>query len=118
MNVAGVRVVVVGMGKSGRAAVDLLTEKGARVTAVEQNPGPGVLPQTPESFTGAELVVLSPGVPADLDLAKGKRVIGDLELASWFMQGDIAGVTGSNGKTTTTALTGHILGESGITAQV
>ncbi len=45
-------------------------------------------------------------------------MIGDLELASWFLQGDIAGITGSNGKTTTTALTGHILRECGIAAQV
>jgi UDP-N-acetylmuramoylalanine--D-glutamate ligase len=46
------------------------------------------------------------------------KVVGDLELASWFLQGEIIGITGSNGKTTTTALTGHILKESGIAAQV
>ena len=123
---------VVGMARSGVAAVELLVEKGARVTAVDQNANPNarlselgirVLPQVEESFAGAELVVLSPGVPADLDLlqkarARGARVIGDLELASWFLQGDIAGITGSNGKTTTTALTGHILRECGIAAQV
>jgi UDP-N-acetylmuramoylalanine--D-glutamate ligase len=45
-------------------------------------------------------------------------VIGDLELAGWFLRGDIIGITGSNGKTTTTALTGHILESSGIAAQV
>ena len=132
VNLAGVRVVVVGLARSGVAAVELLVEKGARVTAVDQNAIPNarlsargihVLAQAAESFAGAELVVLSPGVPADLDLvqqarAKGARVIGDLELASWFLQGDIAGITGSNGKTTTTALTGHILRESGIAAQV
>ena len=74
--------------------------------------------------TDADLIVLSPGVPADLDVvdrrarARQSRVIGDLELASWFLQGEIIGITGSNGKTTTTALTGHILQASGIAAQV
>ncbi len=125
MNLKGVRVVVVGMAKSGVAAVELLIEKGADVRAVdEKGPGAGghgpveVLPQIASSFEGADLIVLSPGVPADLDLLSGKRVIGDLELASWFMQGDTMGITGSNGKTTTTALTGHILESSGIAAQV
>jgi UDP-N-acetylmuramoylalanine--D-glutamate ligase len=132
VNLSGVRVVVVGMARSGVAAVELLLEKGARVTAVDQKSIPNariselglsVLPQAEESFADAELVVLSPGVPVDLDLAqkaraRGARVVGDLELASWFLQGNIAGITGSNGKTTTTALTGHILRESGIAAQV
>ena len=68
-------------------------------------------------------MVLSPGVPADLDLldpvrGRGIPVIGDLELASWFLKGEIIGITGSNGKTTTTAMTGHILQASGIPAQV
>ena len=73
-----------------------------------------VQPQEAAAFEGADLVVLSPGVPADLDLAEDARrrgvpVIGDLELASWFLKGEIIGITGSNGKTTTTAMTGHIL---------
>lgn len=127
MKLQGARVVVVGMARSGVAAVELLMEKGARVIAVDQNPGtkPGlaVQPQEAASFEGAELVVLSPGVPADLDLVesirgRGVPVIGDLELASWFMKGEIIGITGSNGKTTTTAMTGHILKASGIPVQV
>jgi UDP-N-acetylmuramoylalanine--D-glutamate ligase len=127
MNVAGARVVVVGMARSGVAAAELLQEQGARVTAVDQapgtNPGLEVRPQEAASFEGADLVVLSPGVPADLDLLepvrrRGTPVIGDLELASWFLKGEIIGITGSNGKTTTTAMTGHILKASGIPAQV
>jgi UDP-N-acetylmuramoylalanine--D-glutamate ligase len=127
MRVEGARAVVVGMARSGVAAVELLREQGARVTAVDQSPvtnlGTVVLPQEAASFEGADLVVLSPGVPADLDLIeqvrrRGVPVIGDLELASWFMKGEIIGITGSNGKTTTTALTGHILKSSGIPAQV
>jgi UDP-N-acetylmuramoylalanine--D-glutamate ligase len=49
---------------------------------------------------------------------RGVRVIGDLELASWFLQGETIGITGSNGKTTTTAMTGHILKQAGIPAQL
>jgi len=123
MKLAGTRVVVVGMARSGVAAVELLREKGASVRAVDQNPGPGIEPQTEASFADAELIVLSPGVPADLTVLestrrRGVRVIGDLELASWFLEGDIIGITGANGKTTTTALTGHILKQSGIPVQV
>ena len=127
MKVAGAKVVVVGMARSGVAAVELLREKGASVRAMDQNPmtvaGVTIEPQTEASFADAELIVLSPGVPADLDVIdsarrRGVRVIGDLELASWFLQGEIIGITGANGKTTTTVLTGHILKQSGIPVQV
>ncbi len=127
MNLTGAKVVVVGMARSGVAAVELLREHGALVRAVDQNvraiPGIAVEAQTADAFVGAELIVLSPGVPADLDVindarGRGTRVIGDLELAGWFLQGEIIGITGSNGKTTTTALTGHILQSSGIAAQI
>jgi UDP-N-acetylmuramoylalanine--D-glutamate ligase len=114
------------------AAVELLLEKGAKVKAVDQRPvegarlaalGVAAVAQTDAAFEGADLIVLSPGVPADLDVlsaarGRGVKVIGDLELASWFLEGDIAGITGANGKTTTTALTGHIFASSGIPAQV
>jgi UDP-N-acetylmuramoylalanine--D-glutamate ligase len=132
MKVEGTRAVVVGMARSGVAAVELLMDQGASVTAVDQAPvtnprlkelGVSVQPQVAAAFEGADLVVLSPGVPADLDLAENARrrgvpVIGDLELASWFLKGEIIGITGSNGKTTTTAMTAHILKASGIPAQV
>jgi UDP-N-acetylmuramoylalanine--D-glutamate ligase len=124
MKLEGAKVVVVGMARSGMAAVELLREKGARVRAVDQKPAAaGVEPQTEASFADAELIVLSPGVPADLAVLegarhRGARVIGDLELASWYLQGEIIGITGANGKTTTTALTGHILKQSGIAVQV
>jgi UDP-N-acetylmuramoylalanine--D-glutamate ligase len=104
--------------------VELLREKGASVRAVDRNPaGAGVEPQTESSFADADLIVLSPGVSADLAVLagarrRGVRVIGDLELASWFLEGDIIGITGANGKTTTTALAGHILKQSGIPVQV
>jgi UDP-N-acetylmuramoylalanine--D-glutamate ligase len=132
MRLEGVHALVVGMARSGVAAVELLVEKGAKVTAMDRKPveharltalGIPVVRQEPAAFAHADLIVLSPGVPADLDevvqaRGRGVRVIGDLELASWFLQGEIIGITGANGKTTTTALTGHILQHSGIPAQV
>ena len=132
MKVQGARAIVVGMARSGVAAVELLLDQGARVGAVDQAQvrdsrfaelGVTVQPQDAAAFEGADLVVLSPGVPADLDLlepvrGRGVPVIGDLELASWFLKGEIIGITGSNGKTTTTAMTGHILKSSGIPVQV
>lgn len=129
MNLSGAKVVVVGMARSGVAAVELLLAKGAHVRALDQKPV--AIPnlrvkvelQEPSAFTDADLIVLSPGVPADLPEIeqarwRGIRVVGDLELASWYLQGGVIGITGSNGKTTTTALTGHILGAAKIPAQV
>src|ERR1700726_3612288 len=128
MELKGRRVVVVGMARSGVAAVRLLQQKGALVRAVDEKPmgevlGVTVEPQTEAAFRDADLVVISPGVPADLDLlerarARGAAVIGELELAAPFLKGGNIGVTGTNGKTTTTALVGHILKESGIACQV
>jgi len=130
MKLEGAKVVVVGMARSGVAAVELLRQKGASVRAADQNPamagvvaGVQVEPQAEAAFRDAELIVLSPGVPADLAIfeearRRGVRVIGDLELAGWYLQGEIIGITGTNGKTTTTALTGHILKHSGIPVQV
>ncbi len=116
--------VVVGMEKSGTAAVKLLLERGALVRAVDEKPHQAVLgiqvePQVEKSFEGAELVVISPGVPADLAILEKLRgraipIIGELELAAPFLEDRIIGITGTNGKTTTTALTGHLLRESGI----
>jgi UDP-N-acetylmuramoylalanine--D-glutamate ligase len=74
-------------------------------------------------FQSAQLIVLSPDVPADLaPLEEARRrgvpVIGEVELAAPYLKGRTIGITGSNGKTTTTSLTGHILRESGVTVQV
>jgi UDP-N-acetylmuramoylalanine--D-glutamate ligase len=116
------------MARSGVAAVRLLQQKGALVRAVDEKPmgevlGVTVEPQTEAAFRDADLVVISPGVPADLDplekaRARGISVIGELELAAPFLKGGNIGVTGTNGKTTTTALVGHILKESGVPCQV
>src|SRR5579863_8459883 len=122
------------MAKSGLASVELLVRQGAKVRATDIKAAADVqqrleelrVPfqlQSPEVFDGADLIVLSPGVPVDLDplevaRRRGAAVIGEVELASYFLQGPVVGITGSNGKTTTTALVGHILSESGIPAQV
>lgn len=128
MKLDGAKVVVVGMARSGIAAVRFLIDQGASVRAVDEKPmaevaGIRVEPQDEAAFQDADLVVISPGVPADLDLlkpvrARGIPVIGDLELAAPFLTGNTIGITGSNGKTTTTALTGHILQHAGIPCQV
>jgi len=137
MKLEGLRVVVLGMARSGLAAVQFLAARGARVTATDSSPleklgsagealdelGISFLPQRAELLTGADLVVVSPGVPAsapDLEKARavGVEVIGEVELAARFLKGPVAAITGSNGKTTTTTLLGHLLATAGVAAQV
>ncbi len=132
MKLSGIRALVVGLGKSGVASAELLLKHGAVVRATDTSPeaernvarlGIEFRVQSPEVFESADLIVLSPGVPADLPpleaaRRRGVAVIGEVELAAPFLQGRIIGVTGSNGKTTTTALTGHILRECAVPVQV
>jgi len=70
------------------------------------------------TFRGQDLIVVSPGVPFDAPLlqqarAMGETVIGEIELAAQFFPGRMIAITGSNGKTTTTALTGEIIAGAG-----
>jgi len=137
MELRGAKALVVGMKKSGMASAALLVREGAHVRATDLKPlaelpeaaplveklGIPFAQQTPELFEGCELIVLSPDVPADLApleeaRRRGTRVIGEVELAAPFLQGNTIGITGSNGKTTTTSLTGHILAEAGLPVQV
>src|SRR6266851_429073 len=108
-------VAVVGVGKSGLAAIELLLEQGARVRAIDSGPaaeikyrlaslGVELLAQEEKSFAGAELIVQSPGVPLETIPSTHVPVIGEVELASYYLRGPSIGITGSNGKTTTTAL--------------
>ena len=133
MNLSGQKALVVGMKRSGVASAKLLLRAGAQVRATDLKPlaelpeaaelGIPFAQQTPAVFEGCDLIVLSPDVPADLApleeaRRRGVRVIGEVELAAPFLKGRTIGVTGSNGKTTTTSLTGHILRESGVPVQV
>ena len=124
MNLRDKRALAVGMEASGKAAVRFLASQGADVTASDLKPVEGLgvpfLLQTDDLFDQPfDLIVTSPGVPFDLPglvraRAAGVKVIGDVELAASYLQGHVIGITGTNGKTTTTSLTAHILRESGV----
>ncbi len=130
MDVAGKRITVFGMAKSGVATLELLKKHGAVVRASDMKTRESLpafdaefVPQSAAALEGCDLAVLSPGVPADLPIFKdaasrGVPVLGDVEAASWFLRGPILGITGANGKTTTTALAGHLLNTAGIACQV
>jgi UDP-N-acetylmuramoylalanine--D-glutamate ligase len=131
------KALVVGMKKSGMASAELLARTGAEVRATDLKPlgdlpeardllarlGIPFVGQTPEVFEDRDLIVLSPDVPADLPpleaaRKRGARVIGEVELAAPYLKGRTIGITGSNGKTTTTSLIGHILRHAGVPVQV
>jgi len=137
VNVSGARVVIIGLGVSGRSAARLLARHGARVLASDSAPEPvrreeltelenrGVEFETGGHsrtlLDDADLVVLSPGVdpttgPAAEALERGMKVVSEIEAASWFFDGPVIGITGSNGKSTTTALTAEMLLAGGIGA--
>lgn len=126
MKFEGIRALVVGMEKSGRAAFEFLRARGAAVTPADLNPHDveGFRLQTDQLFDEPwDLIVPSPGVPLDLPglaraKARGVNVIGEVELAAPYLRGPVIGITGTNGKTTTTSLTGHILRSAGTPVQV
>jgi UDP-N-acetylmuramoylalanine--D-glutamate ligase len=133
MDVPGKTAVVVGLGRSGVAAARLLLAKGARVIATDTAPRANATPEVialeaagaelalgghPDAiFARADLAIVSPGVPsfAALDAFEksGREVIGEMELASRFVSAPIALIGGTNGKSTTTALTGAMLEAAG-----
>jgi UDP-N-acetylmuramoylalanine--D-glutamate ligase len=129
------RVLVVGLGKSGVASALFLKAHGARVTMSDTKSGDELRNEIPvlldhgitvetgghgeRTFRGQDLIVVSPGVPVDAPplvqaRSMGEAVIGEIELAAQFLPGPIVAITGSNGKTTTTSLTGEILTASGL----
>src|ERR1700723_246774 len=133
------RVLVVGLGKSGVASALFLKTHGALVTVSDTKSGDELRNEIPalldhgitvetgghgeRTFRGQDLIVVSPGVPIDLPMlgqarAMGEAVVGEIELAAQFLAGPIVAITGSNGKTTTTTLTGEILTASGVSALV
>src|SRR5450755_344839 len=134
MDVKGKRVLVVGLGKSGIASALFLADRGARVAVSDTKSAEELHHEIPQlldhgivveagyhgerTFKEQELIVISPGVPADVpQLLQARQagipVIGEVELAARYLKGKIVATTGSNGKTTTTALTGEIIAASG-----
>lgn len=128
------RVVVIGAARSGIAAARFLAARGAQVTISDSRSGSALDAarsqvgahavtweeggNRPETARAADLVVVSPGVPrenAALQAAQaaGVEVIGEVELAARHLRGPLVAITGSNGKSTTTVLTGEILRASG-----
>lgn len=134
MNGSWHRVLVYGLGLSGRAAARLLLERGAAVLAVDDKavevngdlagrvemlPGGGsqTLP------AGIDAVVVSPGVPLDRPILEDARrrgvpVIAEVELAFPLLNGPVVAITGSNGKSTTTAMTGEMVRAAGLPVEV
>jgi UDP-N-acetylmuramoylalanine--D-glutamate ligase len=134
VELAGARVTVMGLARSGVAACRLLQAAGARVTVADQKEpaeltevlraidrdhvGVTVGTRYESSLDEADLVVISPGVPyrlASIEAARrrGVKVIGEMELASQFLRSPLLAITGTNGKSTTVTLIGKMLAESG-----
>src|SRR5947208_1925172 len=130
----GKRVLVVGLARTGLAAALFCAARGAKVTATdartENEIGEAIAPlrtagvslelggHRENAFLEQDLIVPSPGVPADAPLlqaarAKGVAIWSEVELADRFLKGRLIGITGSNGKTTTTSLIEHILKGAG-----
>ena len=136
MKVDGRKALVLGAGRSGIASAKFLSERGATVALHDRKPiaawsdaarslketnGVGLIDgQIPSWLLDQiDLVVISPGVPTGSIPAryvdrKDGEVIGEVELAYRFLRGRMVGITGSNGKTTTTTLIGEILKDAGL----
>jgi UDP-N-acetylmuramoylalanine--D-glutamate ligase len=139
MDLAGKKVLVVGLARTGVALAHFLTRAGSRVTVTDMASAGELadmrkLIQTlpveeelevpePADVRRFDLILPSPGVPPELPWLEAARrhgipVWGELELASHFLTRPVIAVSGTNGKTTTTTLVGKFLAASGITALV
>lgn len=134
MNLRGKKVLVVGFGRSGQAAARYCAGQGACVTVTDNGPSsqfaeimPSFAPLQLTTYFGghpdscfheADVIVVSPGVPDLPQLAEaranGVPVVGELELAVQEISAQVVAITGTNGKSTTTALVGHLLAEGGV----
>jgi UDP-N-acetylmuramoylalanine--D-glutamate ligase len=129
MDLQGKKILVVGLARTGVAVVRFLAQAGALVTVTDMREEEALSESlaeladlhlnlelgrhVPYSFLMADLIVVSPGVPMDikpLEMARSqkRRVVSEVELASWFITAPMVAITGTNGKTTTTTLTGEI----------
>lgn len=139
IELAGKKVLVVGLARTGIATALFCAERGASVTATESRPEAEIAETAAklraagvtlelgghraESFVRQDLIVPSPGVPPMMPALAAARAIGvpvwsEIELAWRFLRGRLICITGSNGKTTTTSLIGHILETAGFSVQV
>jgi UDP-N-acetylmuramoylalanine--D-glutamate ligase len=135
----GKRVLVVGLARTGEAVSLFAAGYGATVTATDEKPENALAAaahklravgvrlelggHTPEAYREKDLVVVSPGVPSNLPLLAAARKAGipvwsEIELAWRLLRGKLVAITGSNGKTTTTALAAHILKTAGLATLV
>ena len=132
------RIGIIGLARSGMAAARLIVRLGGIPLASDIRPATDLVPELEElqalgvTFeTGghterlleADYLILSPGVPRSIEIVRkaydiGLPIFSEIELASWFCRGRIIAITGSNGKTTTTTLTGEILARAGIPHRV
>ncbi|MGH7566234.1 MAG: UDP-N-acetylmuramoyl-L-alanine--D-glutamate ligase [Gemmatimonadota bacterium] len=139
VEIAGARVGVLGLGRSGMAVARLLADKGADVYASDLNSEGGIA-RAAAALAGAgvqvevgrhdtarlaacDWIVTSPGIPPGADVLQdsgvaSRMIYSEIEVASWFADAPIAAVTGTNGKTTTTALLGEVARAGGIAATV
>jgi UDP-N-acetylmuramoylalanine--D-glutamate ligase len=134
MELKNKKILVVGLARTGAAVARFLAEQGAKVTVTDMKERAALASfvdalagleislelgrHGADTFTGADLIVVSPGVPMDIAPLKSARergvpVISEIELAYAFIQAPIAAITGTNGKTTTTTLTGEIFERCG-----
>ncbi len=133
MEFKGKTVVVVGLARSGVSAANLLSGRGANVIVADSKEisllreavrqlDPGVRveagPHSEETFSAADLIVVSPGVPMEIPVLRharerGVEVIGEVELGFRLLPGTYVAVTGTNGKSTTTTLIGKMLERTG-----
>lgn len=138
MELKGRETLIVGFGKTGEELCHFLLNRGAHVTVSEQREAEqlsekigfwkdrGVVFETGghhrETFLSAHMIFPSPGVPmiAELEeaIAKGVEVLSEIELAFRFLKGRVVGITGTNGKSTTTILSNNILHDGGIKSQL
>lgn len=139
MNVSGKKIVIVGLARTGVAVARYITAQGAQVTVTDMKTAAELhewlehltgLPLTFELgghsdalFSSADLIVVSPGVPMDIRPLRhareiGRIIVSEVELASRFIAAPIIAITGTNGKTTTTTLTGEICRAAGLSTFV
>lgn len=147
LKLEGKKILVVGLARSGEAAASFLLSRGAQVVVTDSadRDDPEIAERKErlellarrlgarlefelgghriDSFVSSNLIVVSPGVPLTIEplqraRAAGVEIIGELELAARYLKGKIVAITGSNGKTTTAALTGELLRAAGLRSRV